>query len=116
VLPRFERNPSRLTSFRWPKRGGDTRKSSSAASHPVLFEPDAGFLLARRACEHIVERVVAEGGEYVQAAVAAPVRLKRGQVSEIALTGRTSIAADAVISQSSAEPRTRPVTPRGSSS
>ncbi|HEX7779811.1 MAG TPA: FAD-dependent oxidoreductase, partial [Vicinamibacterales bacterium] len=63
----------------------------------VLVEPDAGLLLARRACEHVVERVVAEGGEYVQAAVAAPVRFKLGQVSEVALTGRKSIVADAFV-------------------
>jgi monomeric sarcosine oxidase len=63
----------------------------------VLFELDAGLLLARRACEHVVERVVAEGGEYVQAAVAAPVRLTRGQVSEVALTGRKAMGADAFV-------------------
>ena len=63
----------------------------------VLFEPDAGFLLARRACEHVVERVVAEGGEYVQAAVAAPVRPKRGTFTRLVLAGGSSIAADAFV-------------------
>ena len=41
----------------------------------VIFEPDAGYLLARRACEHVAERVVAEGGTYRQAAVASPIRI-----------------------------------------
>ena len=43
----------------------------------VLLEPDAGYLLARRACEHVVECLIAEGGEYRQAAVASPARLSR---------------------------------------
>jgi glycine/D-amino acid oxidase-like deaminating enzyme len=39
----------------------------------ILWEPEAGYLFARRACEHVLERFVAEGGEYRQAAVRAPV-------------------------------------------
>lgn len=38
----------------------------------ALFEPDAGYLLARRACEYVAARVVAEGGEYRHAAAASP--------------------------------------------
>jgi monomeric sarcosine oxidase len=68
-----------------------------AGVRSVLFEPEAGFLLARHACEHVVERVVAEGGEYLQAAVAAPVRVKRGKLEEIALSTRRSIPADAFV-------------------
>ena len=30
----------------------------------VFWEPDAGYLLARRACEDVVERLTEEGGEY----------------------------------------------------
>lgn len=30
----------------------------------VLWEPEAGYALARRACEHVVETFVAEGGTY----------------------------------------------------
>src|SRR5262245_18030401 len=44
----------------------------------ILFEPEAGYLLARRACEHVVECVDAEGGEYRQAAVASPVVMPPG--------------------------------------
>ena len=31
----------------------------------VLWEPEAGYALARRACEHVVETLVAEGGRYI---------------------------------------------------
>ena len=43
----------------------------------VLWEPEAGYLFARRACEHVVECFVAEGGDYRQSAVAAPVDRRR---------------------------------------
>src|SRR5438093_12568922 len=36
----------------------------------VLHEKEAGYLLARRACQAVLERFQAEGGEYRQAAVA----------------------------------------------
>ena len=39
----------------------------------VLWEPDAGYLFARRACRHVVDCFVAEGGVYRQAAVTTPV-------------------------------------------
>ena len=35
----------------------------------ALWEPEAGYLFARRACEHVVERFVAEGGTYQRAEV-----------------------------------------------
>ena len=38
----------------------------------VLWEPEAGYALARRACEHVVETLVAEGGRYVVGQVVAP--------------------------------------------
>ncbi|MDQ3071519.1 MAG: FAD-dependent oxidoreductase, partial [Acidobacteriota bacterium] len=40
----------------------------------VLYEPEAGSLLARRACEHVAERVAAEGGTLRTASVRAPIR------------------------------------------
>lgn len=60
----------------------------------ILFEREAGYLLARRACEHVVERVVAEGGEYRQATVASPVRFTG---STLRLAGGETIAADAFV-------------------
>ena len=60
----------------------------------VLFEPEAGYLLARRACEHVVERVVAEGGEYRLGAVEAPVRLDGPRLASIALRDGERVGAD----------------------
>ena len=63
----------------------------------VLVEPNAGLLLARRACEHVAERVVAEGGAYRQAAIASPVKLSGGAVKSVALEGGGSLDADAFV-------------------
>ena len=63
----------------------------------VHFEPEAGFLLARRACEHIVELFAAEGGEYLQAAVTAPVRLEDTRLKRIALGRGKPVDADAFV-------------------
>jgi glycine/D-amino acid oxidase-like deaminating enzyme len=63
----------------------------------VLWEPDAGYLFARRACEHVVERVVAEGGEYRQAAVSAPVSIKGPPLRQLTLTDGATIEADAFV-------------------
>ena len=41
----------------------------------AIFEPDAGYLLARRACEHVAKGLAAAGGQYRLGAAAAPVRL-----------------------------------------
>jgi len=49
----------------------------------VLWEPEAGYALARRACEHVVETLVAEGGRYVL-----------GQVSFDSAQGKRMVAAD----------------------
>lgn len=46
----------------------------------VLWEPEAGYALARRACEHVVETLVTEGGAYRQAAVA-PIDGRLGETS-----------------------------------
>jgi glycine/D-amino acid oxidase-like deaminating enzyme len=62
----------------------------------VFLEPMAGVLLARRACEHVAERVVAEGGSYCCAAVLAPVRLDR-RLERIELVSGDPIAADAFV-------------------
>jgi glycine/D-amino acid oxidase-like deaminating enzyme len=68
-----------------------------AGVRSILFEPDAGFLLARRACEHIVERVVAEGGEYLQSAVVSPVRVPHTRLDRLALTRGHSVVADVFV-------------------
>jgi glycine/D-amino acid oxidase-like deaminating enzyme len=74
---------------RWPQISFDGVAS-------VLFEPDGGYLLARRACEHVVERVVAEGGEYRQAYAQAPGRVE-APMRRLALGGGASLEADAFV-------------------
>ena len=77
--------------------------SKAAASYPqinfdgvtdVLFEPDAGYLLSRRACEYVVEQVIAGGGEYRTGAAATPVRLDAAQTGSVALVNGERIVAD----------------------
>jgi glycine/D-amino acid oxidase-like deaminating enzyme len=59
----------------------------------VLWEPDAGYLFARRACRHVVDRFVAEGGVYRQAAVKTPVTADAG----VLLEGGGRLAADVFV-------------------
>jgi sarcosine oxidase len=63
----------------------------------VLFEPDAGYLAAQRACTHVAERVVSEGGEYSQRAAAAPDGLTGSIVKRVALLDGSIIEADAFV-------------------
>jgi glycine/D-amino acid oxidase-like deaminating enzyme len=60
----------------------------------VLFEPDAGYLLARRACEHVVERAIAEGVEYRLGAAAAPVHLEGSPGEAVTLQRGEIVRAD----------------------
>lgn len=63
----------------------------------VLYEPEAGYLLARQACEHVIERLVAEGGRFRLAAVDEPVRLDGGDVKSLGLRDGGRIEADAFV-------------------
>jgi glycine/D-amino acid oxidase-like deaminating enzyme len=60
----------------------------------VRLEPDAGYLLARRACEHVVDWFTSEGGVYRCGAAAAPVSLDRRPVRSIALQGGDEVDGD----------------------
>ena len=62
----------------------------------VLFEPEAGVLFARRACQHVASAVVSEGGEYAVAAAAAPVRVD-GPVRAIRLADGSEVRGDAFV-------------------
>jgi len=42
----------------------------------TFFEPEAGYLFARLACEHVVERFVAAGGSYRQASAETPLAIE----------------------------------------
>ena len=62
----------------------------------VLWEAMAGYLFARRACEDVVERLIAEGGEYRQSQVTGPVAVT-APLRRIALAGGGAIEADAFV-------------------
>jgi sarcosine oxidase len=60
----------------------------------VLWEPEAGYLFARRACEHVLERFIADGGEYRQAAVGAPIEMQSPALRRVTLEDGATIDAD----------------------
>jgi glycine/D-amino acid oxidase-like deaminating enzyme len=60
----------------------------------VLFEPDAGYLRARRACAHVAERVGIEGGVVRCGAAASPARVDR---SALWLNDGSRVEADAFV-------------------
>jgi glycine/D-amino acid oxidase-like deaminating enzyme len=62
----------------------------------VWLEREAGYLLARRGCATVVERFVAEGGEYREVA-ARPLLRASGRVAALALADGSSLAADAFV-------------------
>ena len=70
---------------------------SFAGISSALWEPQAGYLFARRACEHVVQRFVAGGGTYLQQAVQSPVRIEGPSLKRIAVDAGTSIEADAFV-------------------
>ena len=57
------------------------------------FEPTAGYLLARRACQAVVDAFVKEGGEY-RTAYVQPGTVSAGRMSNIALSDGGTLSAD----------------------
>jgi len=68
-----------------------------AGTSSILFEPDAGYLFARRACDDVVRRFVAEGGEYRHAAVESPVDTRALRAHRVRLSDDSTIQADAFV-------------------
>jgi glycine/D-amino acid oxidase-like deaminating enzyme len=65
-----------------------------------IYEPESGYLLARASTQAVVERFVAEGGEYRQAAVMAQNLeddLESGEFKSLQLSDGTTLAADRFI-------------------
>ena len=60
----------------------------------VLWEPGAGYLLARRACAHVVERFCGEGGAYRQASVRPPAAAGGEALRGVTLESGDTIEAD----------------------
>lgn len=73
---------------RWPQISFEGISST-------LFEPEAGYLLARRSCAAVLERARSLGVEYRMAAVRPPEPAK--PLERISLEGGGSIAADAFV-------------------
>src|SRR5262245_35802038 len=63
----------------------------------VLFEKDAGYLLARDACDAVVRAFVAAGGEYRQAEARPLAALSSGGIGPLALGDGTILAADVYV-------------------
>ena len=63
----------------------------------VFFEADAGYLFARRACEGVVEHLLAEGGEYRQAAAVGPIVAGGTKLTHLALADGTRLEADVFV-------------------
>jgi glycine/D-amino acid oxidase-like deaminating enzyme len=63
----------------------------------ALWEPEAGYLFARRACEHVLDCFIAEGGVYRQSAVPAPVALADSPLRRIVLDDGSALEADTFV-------------------
>ena len=59
----------------------------------ALFEPTAGYLLARRACQAVVDAFVREGGEY-RTAYVKPGTVSDGRMANIVLSDGNTLSAD----------------------
>ena len=62
----------------------------------VFFEADAGYLLARRACAHVVDAFIAEGGTYRQAQ-ARPGSIENESLDGVSLSDGSRLRADAYL-------------------
>src|SRR5256714_14109548 len=60
----------------------------------AIFERDAGYLTARRACAAVLEGFLAEGGEYRQGGVQGPGGPGGGGLSGLALAGGRQLPAE----------------------
>lgn len=60
----------------------------------VMFEREAGYLMARRACEQVVERLEREGGVFRLGAAAVPVDVDALRRHRLVLADGTAIEAD----------------------
>jgi len=60
----------------------------------AILERDGGYLTARRACAAVLEGFIAEGGEYRQLAMQAPIQPRGGELSSVTLSDGTTLSAD----------------------
>lgn len=88
-IPVIWLSPGEIAS-RFPQFGLDGITSA-------LYEPDAGYLLARRACAHVVDRFVAAGGAFRVSAVASPVPVTGRTLKSLTMADGSVITADVFI-------------------
>jgi len=62
----------------------------------AIFEPESGFLTARRNCQVVLEHFLAEGGEYRELAVS-PGPIQQREMRSVSIAGSTSLSADQYI-------------------
>ena len=87
---RVEHLTTREAALRYPQICFDDVAS-------VMFEADAGYLLARTACEQVMERFAAAGGSCRLAAAAVPVSIDNGRLEHLLLQDGERIDADAFV-------------------
>ena len=63
----------------------------------VMFEREAGYLLARRSCEEVLERFVDRGGTYRLAAATVPITIDGSRLRCVVLQDGTRLDADAFV-------------------
>jgi FAD dependent oxidoreductase len=62
----------------------------------AVYEPDSGYLAARRACEAVLNAFINEGGEYRQAQVA-PGAIASNQMNDVKLGSGETLSADSYV-------------------
>lgn len=85
----YERLDAGELAARWPQIDPDGIRFA-------IFEPRAGYLLARRGCEAVVEAFIEEGGEYRQAACRRA-DASRGEMTSVQLSDGAAVNADAYV-------------------
>lgn len=85
----FEKLSADECAKRWPQMSFDGISWS-------VYEPEAGYLLARRACEAVLAAFRKDGGEYRQAQVM-PGHFGSGRLREIKLSSGETLTADSYI-------------------
>jgi glycine/D-amino acid oxidase-like deaminating enzyme len=86
---RFEKLSATECAKRWPQINFDGISWS-------VFEPDSGYLAARRACETVLNAYIKEGGEYRQAQVSLG-QIVSNRMREVKLKSGETLSADAYV-------------------
>jgi glycine/D-amino acid oxidase-like deaminating enzyme len=86
---RFEQLSAAECAKRWPQINFDGISWS-------VYEPDSGYLAARRGCEAVLNAFIKEGGEYRQAEVS-PGQIASGNMREVRLGSGDVLTADTYV-------------------